>query len=374
MKKLVVAVGLVLALTAGLSAELSASGTPVPRCARAFHARAPIGLPAPVVLQTPCARFVVQPDGTVSAEPLPSTPLRVGSISLSRGAWLIHRDMHLLAYRDGKTLWRSAGRFPLSDHRHAWGVLGKSSIAFVYGRDLYVASLDGRERRVGRDEQPVGWSTRGELYTFLGHRHHDELRLRSASGKLLGTIASRVGESSFEPGWGTVVYRSHGGLFRADGLRRHEIVRFSSLGFRHGVWGQPVDEGLVEVSAGHRSAVLYHNGSVFGRLPLPFVWFTAAGDRHAIAYTANRSVYVLDARSSAPRRVYRGLPAPGCSGDGVTLAWHADWLLVNSSQQGKVVALDTSSGRRVDLTRLVRRLPANLDWPAGDSRLQATWA
>src|SRR5438876_12248481 len=82
-------IGIVAALAVELSTGLGVSGTRVPHCARNFEATAPKGLPAPVLLQTRCARFLVQPDRSVSAEPLPPTPTaRVGSQDLGSGYWL----------------------------------------------------------------------------------------------------------------------------------------------------------------------------------------------------------------------------------------------------------------------------------------------
>jgi hypothetical protein len=361
---------------AGLSIACVGAGAPgrtVPRCARGFEAAAPAGLPQPVTVQTRCARFVVQRDGSVHAEPLPPRTLQVGSSSLGRGAWLIHRDDHLLAVRDGQALWRSAGRYDLAGRRYAWGVLGPQGIALVYRWKLYVARLDGPEHVVAAHEFPIGWSSDGDLYTSASHRRRDALRLRDEDGKLLGTIATGIGESGFEPGTGTLLYRKAGSIFRADGLRRHRLARFADLGFPPGTGAEPIDEGLILVTGMHREAILRHDGGLFVRVPSSS-WPTVASDRRTVAVTTRRSVLVVRPGAS-PRRVYRSVSLlQGCGGPELGLAWRGHWLLVNAYGDGKLIAVDTEKGSRIDLTRLVRHLPGNAAWPSGDTGIQVSWA
>lgn len=358
----------VLAALALVCAGAGAAGQPIPRCARGFSGHAHAGLPAPVLLQTRCARFLVQTDGSVAALPLPSPRPWYGGSPLGEGTWLRHKDGHLLVFRDGRTLWRSHARYDLSGRHGAWGILGPGALAFVYDHTLYMSPLDGPERLIAAGEYPVAWSPHGDLYTFAGQRHQDKLQLRAPSGRLLGTIAAGVGEYEFEQQTGTELYRHDGALFRANGLRSRELTRIP-----HESGFDEYPGGLIGIDTRHRTAVLDHHGRVLAVVRMNYPWVTPAPDKRQIAFTGAHSIYVMNVRTKMLGRVYRGATLQGC-GNELNLAWRGSWLLINAFADGRVVAVNTVGGQRIDLTRLVRSLPGSKVWEAGDTGLQVSWS
>lgn len=89
----------------------------------------------------------------------------------------------------------------------------------------------------------------------------------------------------------------------------------------------------------------------------------ASADGSAIAYVEysvpgpGAVVRVLRAGDSQGRAVFRsGRAETVCA---PSVAWFGHWLLF-TPKGGQVVALDTSTGRTVDLSRVVRRLPGLL--------------
>jgi hypothetical protein len=362
----------------------------VPRCARSAPAQGPSGLPAPVSLATRCAEFRLQPDGSVrSRGPGISRDLRRPAVSFGDGiSWsLIGR--RLTAHRGNARVWRSTGRYPrLFDVQRA--VIGANAVAFLYRSRLFVAEHGGAERPVARDEWPLGWSRVDLLYT----RRRADVRLRAADGALVAVAEREARAVSFDPVTRTLLTVTRDArLERLDGRTATSLVKLSDLRLPVWTWPQPLAGGLIGLTAQHRVAILRADGSLFASASFPRGrrWNAAAnsglvadpsGRAVALTLTEGDTGYasrgaewllLLREGDRAPRVVHREQLRFAVCERWTTLAWHRDWLLY-SSTEGRTLAVDTSSGRVVDLTPLVARLPAAK--PSGEHKveLEARWA
>src|SRR5712691_11626220 len=113
-------------------------------------------------------------------------------------AWGEIQDGHLVLVRDGEIVWRSSKIYESQSLGAA--LLGPGWVAFtIYSEggglsDLYVASLEGSERRVGANEEPLTVTTPLE---FLASRWRSDgsdpdLVLLRADGTLVRVVAAGV--------------------------------------------------------------------------------------------------------------------------------------------------------------------------------------
>jgi hypothetical protein len=340
-----------------------------PACAQRLP-RAPAGLPAPVVVTTGCAAFAIQPDGSVSAAALPpvhdAPPRTDGQATLVRG---------------GRIVWRSANRYRLYDV-----VLraGPRVIALGYHARLYLAPHGGPERLVGRG-LPLAWTRRGTLLALRFRGRRTEIEVRDAAGRRLRVLARDVGSYVMDSSSGTLLYLDRNGfLVRSDGRFRTRLRRMGPA-----VWAEPLAEGLIAVRDVHRLAVLRWDGTLVGRVRFRGRSVAVAAGappvagRGGVAFTVTHGysgyrtrgveeVDVLRPGGSVVRLLRRRLRFALCARGG-ELSWHGRWLLYHATE-GAVVAVDTATGRSVDLGRVATRLPGYVVDPEGAAGVRARWA
>jgi hypothetical protein len=380
------------AILAGLVAAASGEAKEsLPQCVWSAPTRGPSGLPATLSLETSCADFHLQPNGSVRPNGhgiLYDEPPR-GSIGFADGSWWQLRGGRLEANRGPERLWRSSRRYPrLFDLR--WAAAGRNAVAFTYSSRLLVAVGGHRavERPVARNELPLGWSRDGELFTSRGH-----LRLRAKNGALLAVVWSRPRKLRFDAAAQTVLAVTvDGSIERFDGRSTTELARLRSLGLPIWSWIEPLAGGLIGITAGSRVVILREDGSLFAsaRFPRGRHWgaadnsgLVADPDGRAVALTLTEGntgyasdgaewLLVLREGDRVARVLHREALTFAVCERWTTLAWRDGWLLY-SSTEGRVLALDTTRRRVVELSRLVARLPGARRNGEGKVELQARW-
>ena len=332
---------------------------------------APAGLPAPVVLRTTCGSFRAGPDGHVA----PTRAVRSPWWSPSRFQVDVRKD-HVVLIEHGRVRWRSQGAFASrSSSEFDSAALSRRRLAFsfVNGR-LWVSRLDGHEHAFGRREAALTWTTRGDLLT--SQRSHGEWRLavRDGNGLHPRVVARRPVDAFVDDATHTVLYvTASGSLVRTDGHSRQHLADLGSLGFGPRATLQVLPRHMIGISSPDRLAVLHRDGSLFAAMEYPadsaglthgWPTFAVADDRVAAAVeldrlkggTAGEDVYVLSPGGAQGTRLVRLQDEwVGC-GWLVTMVWHGDWLLYSDSVVN-VLAVDTSGGARVDLSKTARQLP-----------------
>src|SRR5947207_1051315 len=215
--------------------------------------------PAPIVARTACGTYEIDADGRVTERTRGTAPAWAPH-AVSHpgpGVWVAHPRGRLAVYRDGRLLWRSRIRVASDEV-----VVHGSSIAFgLYGRNelagpsLWLTRVGGHEFHVGDAEEPIAWTAGGLVTT-----HRNRIRVRSASGRLLRTLA--IGHSAeYDAGDGTVVFvRGDGAVVRTDGRRLWRLAR----GVRSSAWIVVLGNRMLQVDDGKRVLYLRSNGSRFG--------------------------------------------------------------------------------------------------------------
>jgi hypothetical protein len=265
------------------------------------------------------------------------------------GTWYAIRHGHLVVGRVGRThapLWRSRGLFP---SRFRLGVVAASrqGVAFSYHKWLYVAPRTGAERPVARGEGAVGWTSSG-VYTYGGQGN--EIRLRSATGNRVTTVAPRPQQHVYDPTTGSLFLVVHGVLTRTHGADTQRIATFRALGLRPDATSmQPLDPRHIELMSPRRLTVLNSNGSTFASIPLAHdqtissgLAMAPDGESAAFAATAGRTaahprsgtetVYLLRARArnATPIHTVHVRFAP-CE-RGADVRWRGRWVLYSNSE------------------------------------------
>lgn len=367
-------VGLVALVAAPIAVASGGSGR------QECTASAATGLPAPLQARTSRGLFAIQSDGRIcriSRDPLP-VPEGAGWWP-GTGVWMRSVDRHLVFGRGSRTLWRSHGMFT-HDYEVGTATVG-SELAFSYGNRrtrLYVSALNGREHVVARGEFPVGATSEG-FYTrsVRGGR----LVLRSGDGRLRATIARHVAAYAYEPGSHSLLFVRDDRLLRAQGARVERVAGLEELGLAatRGLQILPLGR-LIGLEDMRRLVVLRADGSLFASTRVPFttrrIEFqsgqpTAAPGGTAVALAEIRgvragdgsvmqrgveTVYVLRPGMRAAAPVLSARTWFNVCGHAADLAWHGGWLLYGSTG-GSTAAVDTSSGRTIWLSSLVRSLP-----------------
>jgi hypothetical protein len=345
----VVATGIALSLAAlAGGAQAREASIYSGKCGQVALPSGPTGLGASVNVDTRCGRFVLGPQGVRFAGARPNRPRYVGLVG-GRGGWLNF-------YERGRIRWQS-------HRRHQWGVGASDgrSLAFLSSRGrLYLTDLVRPERAVGtRFENPLGWTRAGLLIT----RKRYVLRVWARSGRLVGKLASRGWNQRFDEWSRTLLYVTpDGALIRTDGRSMQRLTRQ----VERGIEIIPLEDRAVALLGHERLTVLGSDGSVSAtdrrRGSLPAI--TARGDAIAMISTepldrashAKESVRFLRSGERLSTVLYVAkVGALGC-GHWPTLAWRGHELLYSTSE-GHVVVLKPASGRRVDLTAVVKRLP-----------------
>jgi hypothetical protein len=380
---------LLLTTAAGSRVNIAAAGGDGCRPRRATSA---LRLPAAVTVTTGCGAFRIERDGSVRRTSIDPSPVPQGaSWWPSTGVWDKLAGGHLVVGR-WQRLWRSSGRFPLAYEVGAITV-GPRALAFSYGNrtpHLYLASLNGSERRIATGEYPLGW-TRGGLYTRAGPG--GQLLLRSITGRLRETIAGQVYTYAYDQASGSLYFIAHGALFRTAGASQHPIASLARLGLSAGraLQLQPLRR-LVAIRDGHRLVVLRMDGTVFASTSLPHGRTrhdgissqpSAAPDARAVAFAAthgntaygssgSETVYLLTPGAHAARAIHTERVAFAVCERGADLAWHGRWLLYSASE-GNTAVIDTRRPQQaIELTRILRRLPGLSD-DEGNLDFSASW-
>lgn len=369
-------IGLLAFLFVPFAAVAGRNAAATPRACNAPVRGVPFALPAPLTIHTSCGRFRIARDGTVSRLPSAPPPPRLLHSVWASGVWAGSAQGHLVVGRSDHVLWRSRGRF-----RHEYEVdvltVGPRSLAFLYGMrktELYVARLDGAERRVAQRELPLGW-TRAGLYTRRG----ETLLLRSAAGDLRATIARDVTHAAYDPLHHTVWFVVRERLFRAEGTRVRLLAKVAQLDLTAGraLQLQPLGR-LLALQDPRRLVVLRSNGTVFAtthvpRSPRNLVTGqpTAAPNGTAVAFAVQHpdhriesqvhergveTVYLLRPGARTAVAVHSQHTWFNVCGHSASLVWHGRWLLYTASE-GSTAVIDTQNGRTLGLGFLVRRLP-----------------
>jgi hypothetical protein len=349
------------------------------------HSCVGLRLPAPITIVAGrvlgSVAYRIGRDG--SARRIPRIPSPVpprADVFPATGTWFTFQHGHLVVGRGGKRLWRSHGEIA----RNQLGVImaNPGMVAFQHDHELYLAALGGAERPVASREMPLGWTRRGlYTYSYQGRR----LLLRSDTGTLVKTIASRPLGSDYFVADGSLYFISRGVVMSAHGTRIRRLASLRSIGMSD-AWFQPAGR-LVQLQDNSRLVVLRPDGSVFAWTPLPreagqiesissstvFV----APDASAIAFTATASatdsadaadraygtetVYLLRPGAHAAVPVRRERVAFNLCEGGARLQWHGKWLLYSNSE-GNLAAIDASGAyHAIELGGLVRGLRGTRD-------------
>ena len=331
---------------------------------------APVGLPAPVVFRTTCGSFQAGPDGRVA----PTRAVRSPLWSPSRFQIDV-RDGHVVLIEHGRVRWRSQRVFASGYYEFDSVAFNGRRLAFsfVHGR-LWVSRLSGHEHAIGWSEGALTWTKRGDLLT--SQRRHGEWRLavRDRNGHHPRVVARRPVNAFVDDATQTVLYvTASGSLVRTDGRSKQHLADLGSLGFGLRATLQVLPRSMIGISSPDRLAVLRGDGSLFAAMEYPVDsarmthgWpaFAVADDRVAAAVelerptggTAGEDLYVLTPGGAQGTRLVRLQDEwVGC-GWLVTMVWHGDWLLYSDSVVN-VLAIDTSGGGRVDLSKTARQLP-----------------
>lgn len=307
----------------------------------------------------------------------------LGAMRATPDTYVSMRSGRIRILRDERVIWRSNRPYT---HTSAI-VAGRDALAFsLFGRggSLYVARFDGRERVVGHGEDPVAFLSGGRLLTQRWERNRMIVRVRSLNGRLIRVVAPRARTATFDQHTKTLYYVTRNGVVaRFDGVRRVGLARLPAA------WRWPslhvLEDGHISVLSDRGLLIVRRSGGVFASAQMRpptqkrsgYVLDGAITKRtSAVALTSSKRggwstmkgearVSVLRAGARRATIVYRHRVQNFGCGWGTGLAWQGDWLLYTTSATQKVVAIDTSSDRQVDLTSFVRSLPGRATPPTG---------
>jgi hypothetical protein len=350
-----------------VSVAVAAAGSAHPCRAPLPHGPA---VPAPIILWTSCGSFRLAPDGQVTRLPRHWLALHSGGTGRRYGAHLnLRRDRagRLVLLLRGRVVWRSHGLHPNDGGDVAFG---PHEFAFAsYRRGVFLTDLKGAERLVvrGRGLAPYYFTSNGDLLV-TGSR---SIRLVSRKSLVLRRFNYRARNGyTFDEQSNTLYYVTLDGRLATV----HETGR-ARLGRRlRGVDGTVslAQPGLLVFTGGQEFTVTHRDGTPVAHTSWnPRLVFdsgvSASPNGHAFAFRllnvgansqGTASVYVLRVGSTRPRLIYRH-QLDRTYGVGAGFGWHGDNLFYQSSD-GRLVILDTRSGRSTDLGPLARALP---HWP-----------
>lgn len=353
----------------------------------------PVGLPAAVTLRTDrrrrCGALRLLPDGRVErvAWSSPDPPVPEGffsSFAAAPGLLLAQRDGRIVFLtQGGEELWRSSGRYKvLRTPCQLTGIAaGERHVAFArisFGSNprcdrLYIAPRPGAEVPVpgAVGEVPLAWIGGDRLVTskYLGQVAGFRITLRAGDGTLLGVLSDASAWQVLDPIHAEVVYTNRSQILRIGDGDPQKLIDRAAAGLtgKGGLYIASLPDRRVAVFGRRSLAVLEGDGRVFGTAGTPHGADTLEmrPDGQAAAYldvqfslrTSRRKVSIkLLARGALAGRelhAYRVGPPPAWRAD---LRWSGDWLLAASSD-GHAVAIESRSGRLVDLASLISALP-----------------
>ena len=258
---------------------------------------------------------------------------------------------------------------------------------------LYVAPLGGREREIAAGEGPLGWTRGGNLLTWRYHAGLIGVYLRTSRGTLIGRVGARLREIRFDPRSRSLLALSRSGLLERYDGRWHRLADLRLRGFGKPATFEPLDGGLIGVLQNGHVAVFRRDGSLFASARFPHrrtvsvagesgLVANASGTAAAFAVTigdngggggpGRETLYLLQAGDRRASMLYSGRLTFAICERSANLAWHNNWLLY-ATPEGRTLLLDSRTPRRrVNLTRLVRRLaPVDSD---GKIDAQIAWA
>jgi hypothetical protein len=334
----------------------------------------PHGLPWRVVIRTSCGAFVVHADGRVehrAVRPWAPSWAPAGAARVLPGTYMSRRHDYITLFRAGRVLWRSSRPYrytssiAVGPHAVAWSMTTREGLI----GSLYLARIGSAERRMGAQEDPLGFTRAGTLVTERPRRSRLMLFVRRANGAS-HVLALGVRAATADDQARSIVFVTRDGrLVSFDGRRARLLGRTS---FDPGQWLQPIGGGLIGVFGSAGIRVFRASGGLFASARLGGGRIDGTGlvgspDGRAVAYFTEwrRSVKVYRGIATVAvlrpgvRRgsvLYRQPVRIGC-GSGGGMAWHGRWLLSTISEPQRIVAIDTASHRVVDLTHLAHRLP-----------------
>ena len=367
---------LVLALTAA-AATAGASRAAAQTCAGALPG-APAGLPSSIVLQTECGAYSVDGDGNVSTTARKQAPWWSPSpfrLALQR--------RHVVLIEQGRVRWRSHRVFDLALEDLASIAVSDRDLAFsfMHGK-LWVSRLDGREHAVAAGEHALAWTKNDDLLTVRRHHGRFDLRVRRENGSRPRLLVRAPLRFVVDEEMGSLLYVTPARvLVRTDGRSSSMLADLSRLGFGRTFELQPLPRGLLAIFTPRRVAVVRSDGSLYATADYPaapglrygYPTFGVGANGVAVAVDLwseslheREDVFVLRAGDSEATRVLSEAAefAGGC-GWYARLEWKGDWLLYTDALTN-VVALDSVTGRRVDLTATALHLPGVTPDPSGN--------
>jgi hypothetical protein len=392
-----------IASVAALSAVVlvPGAGGAVPACARSRFARPPF-LPAPIRIATTCAVYTVFPGGRGVAVAPRRRPLGagIGWMQIAGpGAAVVQHGGRIAVLRDGREVFRSAGRFRAAG---VFALVGRRAVAFSYedysrgdGKTaaLYVAPFLGREREVASGERPLGWTRDGKVLTWRFQAGLVGVYLRTSAGALIGRVGGRLREIRFDPSSRSVLALSRSGLLERYDGRWQRVADLGVRGFGEAAVFEPLGGRLIGVLENGHVAVFRGGGSLFASASFPrrrtvsvagesglvanasgtvVAFAVTIGDNGGGGGPGREKLYLLHAGDRRASIFHSGRLDFVICERSVNLAWNDDWLLY-ATPEGKTLLLDSrASGGRVDLTGLVRRL-APID-SEGKINAAITWA
>jgi hypothetical protein len=320
------------------------------------------------VIRTSCGTFVVHADGEVEHRPVRLWAPSWAPANAARvlpGTYMSRRHDYITLFRAGRVLWRSSRPYRYTSsiavgrHVVAWSMTTRAGLI----GSLYLARIGGAERRIGAREDPLVFTRSGTLVTERPRGSRMTLFLRRNG--LRHVLARRVRAVTADENGRSILFVTHD----------ERLLSFRIIGrtrFSPGQWLQPIGGGLIGVFGSGDIRVFRARGGLFASAPLRSGTIHGTGlvgspDGRTVAYFTEwrrsvnvyrgvATVAVLHAGARRSAVFYRRPVRIGC-GSGGGIAWHGRWLLVDTSEPARIVAVDTVGHRVVDLTRTARQLP-----------------
>jgi hypothetical protein len=269
-----------------------------------------------------------------------------------------------------------------------------------------MSGLGGTERRVARDEEPIAPTRSGALIVsrWRADGSDPDLVARRPGGGSARIIGRRVSTSYPEPPTGTVLYQQGRIVWRTEGTRSWVVARLDDLGIPGLQWVERVPDGRILIAGARTVALLDRDGTVLGRAILARiprggsgwvnVWTSPGQDEGSTSFDPAtgglvvvqamwrdadagggkgwEGVYELPIGGTAARLLFgKRLTLAVCAHDS-SLSWHGRWLLYRACE-GRIVAIDTSGRRAIDLSAAARSMPMPRE-ERGYGLLSAEWA
>jgi hypothetical protein len=334
-------------------------------------------------------------------------PWHPWTFQVTGGGWAMVKAGHVVVIRSGRVLWRSTGS--------TYGFRRIGMIAYRDGRiafsvcdgqgdplRLYVAALGGQERRVSGAEDPIEWTSSGNLVAAVPDRARNTYTVitRASDGSSRILVRSPA-QYAIAAGAGTITFLTASGLLeRSDGQHTARLADLRSLGLRQkSVSLSLLGDGRIALTDFMRIVILRRDGALdlAATFPSPrgkslrtgyvgsiladpvtrgvdvlVTWWNSSSTSPSRDWPGWEGIYSLTAWSS-PRLLFGRTLAMAPCAHGSTIARQGTWLLYETTE-GRTVAIDTSGEHpSIDLSSLPSRLPH--PWRARRfPLLRATWA